>query len=241
MTFINANVISSKMNVLVYSGNGTTVDSVRHCMFTLRRLLAGNYAVIPMTTRMLLDEPWMSSCALLVIPGGADLPYCRSLNGAGNRRIAQFVKKGGAYLGFCAGGYYASARCEFELGDPKMEVKGPRELAFYPGTCRGCAFKGFVYGSVAGARAARLSVAKDALTAGTVPQTFRSYYNGGGIYADAAKLADKGVEVLATYDEKLDVDGGDAAVVYCKVGDGSAVLMGPHPEYVVSPDTSKSH
>ena len=39
---------------------------------------------------------------MLVMPGGADLGYCRTLNGAGNRRIEQFVRRGGAYLGFCA-------------------------------------------------------------------------------------------------------------------------------------------
>jgi len=41
------------------------------------------------------------------------------------------------------------------------------------------------------------------------------------------------VEVLARFDEELAVDSGatKAAVVYCKVGDGAAVLTGPHPEY----------
>ena len=32
----------------------------------------------------LLDGAWIEDCALLVVPGGADLPYCRQLNGAGN-------------------------------------------------------------------------------------------------------------------------------------------------------------
>ncbi|KAJ5501342.1 Biotin-protein ligase N-terminal [Penicillium expansum] len=229
----SADFSGKKLNVLVYSGNGTTVESVRHCLYTLRRLLANHYAVIPVTGDMLLNEPWITTCAMLVMPGGADLGYCRTLNGAGNRRIAQFVRNGGRYLGLCAGGYYGSKRCEFEVGDKTMEVVGDRELAFYPGICRGGAFPGFVYHSEAGARAAELEVAKDALNTGTVPTNFRSYYNGGGVFVDAASLADKGVEVLANYTEKLNVDGGDgtAAVVYCKVGSGAAVLTGPHPEF----------
>jgi biotin--protein ligase len=189
--------------------------------------------VIPVSDSAILKEPWTASCALLVFPGGADLGYCRTLNGEGNRRIAQYVQRGGSYLGLCAGGYYGSSRCEFEVGDKVMEVVGRRELEFFPGTCRGCAFKGFVYHSEAGARAAQLEVAKEAFaTGGTVPATFRSYYNGGGVFVDAGKFKDRGVEVLASYVDPMDVDGGDAkaAVVYCKVGDGRAILTGPHPE-----------
>ena len=166
------------------------------------------------------------------MPGGADLGYCRTLNGEGNRRITQFVERGGAYFGFCAGGYYASKRCEFEVGNPKLEVIGDRELAFFPGTCRGLAFPGFVYHSERGARDAELRVDKTVLTEGAVPEIFKSYYNGGGVFVDAPIYKDKGVEVLASYTEKLHVEPGEgaAAIVYCKVGEGAAILTGPHPE-----------
>lgn len=118
------------------------------------------------------------------------------------------------------------------MGDKTMQVIGERELAFFPGICRGGAFPGFVYSSEAGARAAELKPGKDALNVGTVPTVFRSYYNGGGVFVDASRYADKGVEVLANYTEELNVDPGDtaAAVIYCKIGDGAAVLTGPHPE-----------
>ncbi|KAL1878022.1 hypothetical protein VTK73DRAFT_8246 [Phialemonium thermophilum] len=226
-----------KLNILVYTGTGTTVESVRHCIYTLRRLLSPNYAVIPITETVLLKEPWAPSCALLVLPGGADLGYCRMLNGPGNRLITQFVRRGGAYLGFCAGGYYASARCEFEVGNRDLEVVGPRELAFFPGTCRGGAFRGFAYHSEKGARAAKLAVRTDAFgNAGSVPSEFRCYYNGGGVFVDAEKLSPDGVEVLAEYGEELDVKSGEtrAAVVYCKVGEGTALLTGPHPEFAAA-------
>ncbi|OAX84688.1 biotin-[acetyl-CoA-carboxylase] ligase [Emergomyces africanus] len=252
MATTNPVLLSKRLNVLVYSGaqtysdwkaniltppapgNGTTVDAVRHCLYSLRRLLASNYAVIPVTGEMIVNEPWTSSCALLVMPGGADLPYCRTLNGEGNRRIKQFVQRGGAYLGFCAGGYYASKRCEFEVGNKKLEVIGDRELAFFPGICRGCAFPGFVYDSEDGARAVELKVSKSAPAFGSVPEVFKAYYNGGGVFVDAPIYADQGVEVLASYTEDLSVDSGDgsAAIVYCKVGEGAAILTGAHPEFV---------
>ncbi|KAL8955128.1 MAG: hypothetical protein Q9183_006777, partial [Haloplaca sp. 2 TL-2023] len=211
--------------------NGSTVESVRHCLYSFRRLLSPSYAVITVSGDAIIKEPWTASCALLVFPGGADLGYCRTLNGEGNRRISQYVERGGRYLGFCAGGYYASKRCEFELGNKQLEVVGNRELAFYPGTCRGCAFSGFVYHSEAGSRAAQLRVSKTALTQGSVPDLFRSYYNGGGVFMDALSFRNKGVEVLASFTEDLDVEHGedDASVIYCKVGDGAAVLTSPHP------------
>ena len=188
--------------------------------------------MISVTGETIIKEPWTASCALLVFPGGADLGYCRTLNGEGNRKIKQFVQRGGAYLGLCAGGYYGSSRCEFEVGSKRMEVIGSRELAFFPGTCRGCAFAGFVYHSEEGSRAVELKAEKTALAEGSVPDVFRSYYNGGGVFVDAPKYKDQGVEVLASYTEPLGVESGEgaAAIVYCKVGEGAAVLTGPHPE-----------
>lgn len=210
------------------------MESVRHVLYSLRRLCSPNYAVIPIQPDVLIKEPWPASCALLVFPGGADLGYCKALNGNGNRRINQYVNMGGAYLGFCAGGYYGCSRCEFEVGDEKMQVVGDRELGFFPGICRGLAFAGFVYNSEAGARAPELKVHKDSFQVGVkrLPESFRSYYNGGGVFVDAEKLASRGVEVLASYTEKLHVEAGpaQAAVVFRKVGEGRALLTGPHPE-----------
>ncbi|KAG5981951.1 hypothetical protein E4U55_002485, partial [Claviceps digitariae] len=223
----------TRLNVLVYTGTGTTSESVRQCIDSLRRLLSPNYAVIPISESVLLKEPWAPTCALLVIPGGADLGYCRVLNGEGNRRISEFVRRGGAYLGFCAGAYYGSNRCEFEVGNPPLEVVGSRELAFFPGTCRGGAFRGFEYHSEKGARAAVLCVNRDAFEEQDLAETFASYYNGGGVFVDAAVVTGHKVDVLASYQDDLDVDGGHgkAALVLCHVGEGMAMLSGSHPEF----------
>ncbi|RLV89629.1 4-hydroxybenzoate polyprenyltransferase mitochondrial [Spathaspora sp. JA1] len=162
------------------------------------------------------------------MPGGADLPYCNILNGVGNRKISNYVKQGGAYLGFCAGAYFASTRCEFEIGNLNLEVSGPRELAFYPDAKRGCAFKGFQYESHAGSRAVKLSVNTSVLS--DVPSNVYNYYNGGGVFINASKYKD--VEVLARYDERIDVEDIDkAAVVFRKVGKGRVLLTGTHPEF----------
>ncbi|KAF2771176.1 biotin holocarboxylase synthetase/biotin-protein ligase [Teratosphaeria nubilosa] len=226
-----------EVNVLIYSGIGAASSSVKHATWSLRRLLGPNYAVLTVSAEQILKEPWSTTCALLVFPGGADLGYCRTLNGDGNRRIKQYVQLGGKYLGLCAGGYYGTARCEFEAGKVKegMEVVGDRELGFFPGICRGLAFPGFVYHSEAGTRAVEVDVNREAFASKSTaaPDKLKVYYNGGGVFVDTEKFKDRGVEILASYVYDLAVDSGEgkAAVVYCKVGDGAALLTGPHPEF----------
>ena len=109
---------------------------------------------------------------------------------------------------------------------------GSRELGFFSGTCRGSAFEGFRYRSESGTRAAALRVEKLAFAAGgLLPDRFRAYANGGGVFVDADEDREKGVEVLTRYADELNVDdAGKAAVISCTVGDGLAVLTGPHPE-----------
>jgi biotin--protein ligase len=117
-----------------------------------------------------------------------------------------------------------------------MAVVGDRELGFFPGICRGLAFAGFQYASEAGARAANIKINKTTFANAddTVSDHFKSYYNGGGVFVDAEKLESRGVQILASYTEDLHVESGatKAAVVYRKVGEGHAILTGPHPEYV---------
>jgi biotin--protein ligase len=49
---------------------------------------------------------------------------------------------------------------------------------------------------------------------------------------DAKSFKGRKIEILAEYKDELDVDGGDgnAAVVFCSVGDGKVLLSGTHPE-----------
>lgn len=100
--------------VLVYNGEGAGSRSVLSAAETLRSSLrasvqvgtaAGALAnpgpcsmhtppacpacmqVAQMGPEELLAGDWRSSCLMLVMPGGADLPYCRQLNGLGNELI----------------------------------------------------------------------------------------------------------------------------------------------------------
>ncbi|QPG75540.1 hypothetical protein FOA43_002895 [Brettanomyces nanus] len=220
------------MNVLIYSGQGTTPESVKHCLETFRLILSPYYSVTSASASTLIEQPWEGKTSLLVIPGGADLPLCRAFNGEPNRKINQFVRHGGKFIGFCSGGYYASHRCEFEVGNPSMEVSGSRELGFFPGICRGCVYRGFSYGSDVGAKAVEMTVNADNLPEYGSTNVL-NYYNGGGLFVDAQKYPN--TEVLASYTGKVDVEDGPegtkASVILCTVGKGRVLLTGTHPEF----------
>ncbi|GBF97976.1 hypothetical protein Rsub_10650 [Raphidocelis subcapitata] len=142
--------------VAVYRGEGAGWRSVQSTVSSLSRLLPpARFEVGTLCARELLAGGWQARTALLVMPGGADLPYCKHLNGAGNALVRDFVAGGGSYLGLCAGAYYAASRVEFEAGGA-MGVVGRRELRFFPGAARGAVVAGFDYQTERGAAAVRL-------------------------------------------------------------------------------------
>ncbi|CAO3611002.1 unnamed protein product [Cunninghamella echinulata] len=158
------------------------------------------------------------------------------MNGEINQRIKNYVHGGGSYLGLCAGAYYASANIAFEFDTP-LEVKGPRELAFYPGLSRGTMYPGFVYNSNKGARSIPITLENKN------KQIINVFYNGGGYFVRPTDYDQ--VTVIATYPDgprfkDSDNNNNDdentkaASIVLCKVGKGLALLSGVHPEYDVT-------
>jgi glutamine amidotransferase-like uncharacterized protein len=152
----------------------------------------------------------------LIIPGGADLPYVRKLNGLGNQQIQHYVSEGGSFLGICAGGYYGSAYVEFDKDGP-LEVLGERELQFFQGKAIGPILAPYDYATQSGSRAAKLiTIFQD------VPET-RVYYNGGGFFENPKRFSN--TKVLANYDSDL------SAIIAIDYGKGRVVLSGVHFEY----------
>jgi biotin--protein ligase len=202
--------------IKIYAGKGVSDLSLKHTLAFLIQYAEG-LPVETISTDSILHADWEHNTALIVVPGGADLPYKRMLDGKGNAKIKAFVEQGGAYLGICAGAYFGGSKVEFALGEP-LEVKGERELGFFPGVVRGPHLAPFDYESQSGARAARLFVSGER----DEPVV---YFNGGGYFDDADAYSD--VEVLAWYDAEHKY----AAIVRRKIGKGVAVLSGVHFEY----------
>lgn len=183
------------------------------------------------------------------MPGGRDLPYVASLQGRGNKAIKTFVQGGGSYLGICAGGYYATSFVEFAKGDPVLEVVGPRELKFFPGTAQGPTFPGFEYDSNAGAKPAAMLLSQhgsrlaaevwSTTVAAELTEPFSVFYNGGCHFIPKNQLQRKAqtaieqpsnnsFEVLATY--TTENVSGQAAIIACRFGKGKVILSGVHLE-----------
>lgn len=207
---------TSDDTVYVYTGPGAGFRSSLSAIDALRRALVPTVMIKTLDTSSLLDGSWQADAIMIVMPGGADLPYCQYLNGNGNQHIRSFVEQGGRYLGLCAGAYYACAHVEFEIGT-SLEVTGHRELAFFPGTARGSVYAGFDYASESGAIAAPLCFGDTRC---------RDYINGGPEFILPALVDNTKYKVLARYLDKNEA----VAAVSCKVGKGVAILCGTHPE-----------
>jgi glutamine amidotransferase-like uncharacterized protein len=192
-------------------------------MTSVNACIGSSYHVKPIFPEQIINDDWEKEAALLIIPGGADIPYTRSLNGIGNQKIRDFVENGGSFLGICAGCYYAGAFVDFAK-ETALEVQGMRELSFFPGIVRGPFLAPYDYQSEQGARAAKI-IWKSTLEF-QENDSFYVYYNGGGYFVEAALT--NNTTVLATYSSEEE---GEAAIIECRVGLGKAILSGVHFEY----------
>lgn len=89
-----------------------------------------NYILQEVNAENIIKGDWKSNAKCLIMPGGADLAYCKKLNGNGNQQIKNYVENGGTYIGFCGGGYYGGKFVDFDRGG-KLEVLGERALCFF--------------------------------------------------------------------------------------------------------------
>lgn len=165
---------------------------------------------------------------LFVMPGGEDRYYFEKLKGEGNRRIREFVERGGRYLGICAGAYYACERIEWAAGTAH-EICEARELGFFPGTA---------VGPIGGAEALdtigdpRPSIVEVSFEKDGISHDMKAIYHGGPVFVlgDGAK-ADH--QALTRWSGSWAGSFGShepTAVLMVRVGKGRAVLSALHPE-----------
>ncbi|AIF80753.1 biotin-protein ligase [endosymbiont of Acanthamoeba sp. UWC8] len=205
--------------VYIYQDEGVSDESLLHTISTLKTILPSSYIVNKINAKEVKFGQWAKNAALFVMPGGADLPYVKKLNGKGNRNIKNYVSNGGSYLGICAGAYYASAYVEFDQGG-ELEVVGYRELAFFPGKSIGSVLAKYSYKNNSGSRASKLHITLD-----NVKETV-TYYNGGGYFADVNKYPN--VTAIGYYENNL------PSIIYITYEKGNIVLSGAHFEYTPS-------
>lgn len=211
------------MSIYVYNDEGAGETSLKHTIDNLENVTT-SYKINFIDAKGILYKEWTKDAVLLIMPGGADIPYAKKLNGEGNNIIKQYVENGGNYLGFCAGAYYGSSFVEFDKGG-ELEVMEERELAFFPDKAVGPILAKYDYKSNSGARAALLKLNindKDFLN-----DNMRVYYNGGGYFQNANLYTN--VKVIADY--QLENDTFLPAIVEMKYNKGIVILSGVHFEY----------
>lgn len=209
--------------IYIYGGPGTSPVAIKHTEYTFKKMVHSHYVIQKMTPEDVIHGTWVNNAALFVMPGGADIPYGKSLNSQGNQQIRTYVQGGGAYFGFCAGAYYGSKQVAFAVGTP-LEVVGDRELAFFPGVTEGPTLRPWDNASNAGAEAALLQW-KGPHSPFLTDQPFTTYFNGGAHFVKADAYPQ--VTVLATYPPSPP----KAAIVEIAVGKGRVILSGVHCEF----------
>lgn len=211
-------LLASMSKIAIYWDAGVSPGAFQQLLTALSEPFLAHYSFETVDRRFFLSPSWEERTSLLIFPGGRDLPYHQALQGEANGRIRSFVERGGRFLGICAGGYYGASTILFESGQ-ESEIRGERELAFFPGRAIGPAFgkEDFRYQSEAGARGVTIEWEGGASSA---------YFNGGCFFEKAEAFPP--TQIVAHY---RDLPGKPAAAVYCKSGSGAALLSGIHPEY----------
>jgi biotin--protein ligase len=203
--------------IYLYAGPGTRPVCLDQTEQMFQQYLANYYRVERIQPEDVIDKPWQTKAACFVMPGGRDIPYEQSLNPVGICKIREYVQQGGAYLGICAGAYFASKKIEFALGS-EIEVNQERSLKFYDGIASGPVLADYEYHSQKGARAAKI---------GCEGMSVMVYFNGGCTFLDAQKLPN--LDVLGYY--VLEDQAELPAIVHIKQGTGCAILSGVHFEF----------
>lgn len=236
------------LNVYIYDGLGTS--NVKDYVHEFSKVLSSDYNVKSISPDEIIDGKWLKDCALFVMPGGADQPYCKELNGKGNENIRSYVEDGGCFLGICAGAYYGAKYCVFDDKDPAYTVVGQRELQFFEGTAKGPILKKYFYEEPMGIVGAKIFLSKfdsEYITHDTVAKRYTYiYYNGGPAFIKEENLKDK-ASCLAFfkkipqedwYDtsvltEAVVDDCGDPmvpAIIFKRIKGGKIILSGVHLE-----------
>lgn len=153
---------------------------------------------------------------LLVMPGGESWVYLESLGDEGAEKILSYVRGGGAYLGICAGAFYATSHREGGAETGEYGIGLLKGVA-YDGTALGA--PSFVDGMM------DFSILSSAITTGIASSLKIAMFGGPSFRFSTLEATSKKVKVLARF--KLFKEPGMIAFQY---GLGRAFLSGPHFE-----------
>lgn len=157
---------------------------------------------------------------LFVMPGGAATPFLQKLHVQGNEKIRTYIEKGGAYLGICAGAYYACSKIEFEKDVPELTIIRQKELL------------NLVHATAIGTLHQELGILpymKNEMAGAAVDLLWEDFEEHSAHYHGGPKFESQqeDYEVLARYKT---IEGNPPAIIKKNYGSGRVVLSGVHFE-----------
>ncbi|MDP8100867.1 BPL-N domain-containing protein [Phocoenobacter atlanticus] len=220
------------LKIAIYNDEGVGLIGYQSLLSSfvskLQPFLSFSIQLYPINAQQIINNHLiLENFDALIIGGGADLPYCKKLNGVGNQNIKNFIARGNLYIGICAGAYYGAKSIHFTGYDVKSSEKykivGERELGLFQGQAVGSIKEftnnGYYDDSVNTKAIVQLSSNNQPL--------FQPFYYHGGCYFIPENNSEK--DVLFYY-PNLKENEFLPAVISGKYGKGRYLLSGVHFE-----------
>ncbi|KAH9812402.1 hypothetical protein DFH28DRAFT_1084265 [Melampsora americana] len=206
------------MNVLVYSGPGTSSAAVALTRKSLKRLLSNGYDVMLAPAQMVIEQPWTDSCSLFVMPDGEHSEIANGLRPCGIDRIRHWVFDGGGiFLGIGNGAQLACS--------PNIKSDSQQWMSLYPGHCVPLDTKAEGIGHETIDRDTKITIERDSWKGYWTSSLDSIQVFGKCAFSDPSSSKSLPIEVisLARY---TNGSGPSIAALRCSAGKGQAILMG---------------
>lgn len=212
-------------NILVYADQGVNGPSANAISQELQKHVDNSIRVQVVDSGFLKKADWERTTCALFMPGGECSQWDPNLTAWGKKRIYEYVKGGGRFAGFCAGAYFQASTSSF------ASFQRNRPDPLFSGEAVGPLFPIDSIHSPTAAKAVRVS-----FQFGSVWQSGSLYYQA-GCYFNLHPNDHFRTQILARY--RLE-NASLPAVIQTKVGQGSAVLCGVHPEFPWTDELSRA-
>jgi glutamine amidotransferase-like uncharacterized protein len=204
------------VRVAIFSGDGVSKDApaqVRACL-----PVAESFEVESVTAKDIRGGA-LEKFDVIIHPGGSGSGQAKSLGEAGREKVREFVKRGGGYVGVCAGAYLASAEYPWALKLLDARVVDDEHWARGTGDVK-------LQITAAG---------RDALSTKQTSPTV--HYENGPLLGPAKRSEIPDFESLATFETEIRKNDapkgvmlGTTAIARGTFGKGRVVCFSPHPE-----------
>jgi glutamine amidotransferase-like uncharacterized protein len=207
---------SRPLRVAIFNGDGVSKEApaqVKACLPEPEDFVVQN------VTAKEIRSGALEKFDVIIHPGGSGSGQAKSLGEEGRSKVREFVKRGGGFVGVCAGAYLASAEYPWSLKLLDARVVDDEHWARGTGDVK-------LQITAAG---------RDALSKEQSSPTV--YYENGPLLGPAKRSEIPDFESLATFETEIRKNDapkgvmlGTTAIARGKFGEGRVVCFSPHPE-----------